>query len=73
MRLTGWPRDEGVGRPLVEVFQIINEHAGQPVETRALVLWKWELQVMGLANHTVLIARDGRSGLSTTQALADSR
>ncbi len=57
-RLTGWPRDEGVGRPLVEVFQIINEHTRQPVENPALRALEVGA-VMGLANHTVLIARDG--------------
>ncbi|MBV1753223.1 MAG: PAS domain-containing protein, partial [Desulfarculus sp.] len=29
--LTGWPPDQAKGRPLTEVFQIINEHTLKPV------------------------------------------
>jgi PAS domain S-box-containing protein len=56
--LTGWTQSDAVGRALPDVFHIINERTRQPVENpalRALV----EGKVMGLANHTVLIARDG--------------
>jgi PAS domain S-box-containing protein len=56
--LTGWPLDEAIGRPIDEVFNIINEYtraaAANPV-TRVLSDGK----VVGLANHTALIARDG--------------
>ena len=57
--LTGWPNAEGRGKPLTEVFSIQNETTGQPVENpveRVLVTGR----VVGLANHTVLVARDGR-------------
>ena len=56
--LTGWTNAEATGRPLECVFTIINETSRQPVEnpaTRALR----EGTVVGLANHTVLIAKDG--------------
>ena len=57
--LTGWSIDQAAGRPLTEVFHIINAQtrrsAPNPVEQ---VLAKGE--IVGLANHTVLIARDGR-------------
>ncbi len=56
--LTGWPRTEAAGQPLGVVFRIVNEETRQAVEnpaTRAL----GEGVVVGLANHTVLIARDG--------------
>lgn len=56
--LTGWTQQEGQGRPLEEVFRIINEENRQPVENpveRALT----EGRIVGLANHTILIARDG--------------
>jgi PAS domain S-box-containing protein len=56
--LTGWPQNEAVGRPLVDVFHIVNQRTGQPVENPAVRALR-EGTVVGLANHTVLIARDG--------------
>src|SRR4051794_4182178 len=56
--LTGWPQAEAARRPLPDIFRIINEHTRKPVENpadRALN----EGVIVGLANHTVLIARDG--------------
>jgi PAS domain S-box-containing protein len=56
--LTGWTQAEAAGRPLQDVFQIVNEHTRQPVENPALVALR-DGVVVGLANHTALIARDG--------------
>jgi PAS domain S-box-containing protein len=56
--LTGWTQAAGAGRPLSEVFQIVNERTRQPAENPALRALR-EGVVVGLANHTVLIARDG--------------
>ena len=56
--LAGWSLAEAAGRPLHEVFRIVNEHTREPVESpvqRALR----EGAVVGLANHTVLIDRGG--------------
>jgi two-component system, sensor histidine kinase and response regulator len=58
--LTGWPRAEASGRPLAEVFHIINEETRQPVEDPAAKVLRLGT-VVGLANHTVLLARDGRA------------
>ncbi|MEW6428291.1 MAG: PAS domain S-box protein [Thermodesulfobacteriota bacterium] len=64
--LTGWRQAEAAGRPLPEVFHIVNERTGEicenPVEK---VLTSG--QIVGLANHTALIARDGRQ-----RSIADS-
>jgi PAS domain S-box-containing protein len=56
--LTGWTQDEAAGRPLDEVFHIINEHSRQTVENPLkTVLAKGK--IVGLASHTVLVAKDG--------------
>ena len=57
-RLTGWSETEAVGRPIGEVFHIINEQTRAPaVNPVARVLA--EGVVVGLANHTALISRSG--------------
>ena len=57
--LTGWQEREAIGKPLTDVFRIINEDTRQTVANPAERALR-EGRVMGLANHTVLIARDGR-------------
>jgi PAS domain S-box-containing protein len=56
--LTGWTQGEAHGRPLSEVFWIVNEETRQPVEDPSGLALR-EGRVVGLANHTILIARDG--------------
>jgi PAS domain S-box-containing protein len=56
--LCGWDSAAAVGRPLEEVFRIVNERTREPVENPAVRVIA-EGVVVGLANHTVLIARDG--------------
>jgi len=59
-RLTGWKDGDATGRPLAEVFRIVNEATRVPVENPVeKVLRKGT--VVGLANHTVLLSRDGRT------------
>ena len=57
--LTGWPQGDAAGRPLAEVFRIVNEETRQTVEDPAAKVLRLGT-VVGLANHTVLLARDGR-------------
>lgn len=64
--LTGWPQAEAVGRPLSDIFVIVNEQTGQPVGNPAHRALQ-EGRSVGLVNHTVLIARDG-----TTRPIDDS-
>ena len=64
--LTGWKEADASGKPLEEVFHIVNEETRQTVENPVWRVLR-EGQVVGLANHTVLIARDG-----TERPIADS-
>lgn len=57
-RMTGWTFDEARGRPLTEVFHIINERTRMPVENPVARVLR-EGSVVGLANHTALVRRDG--------------
>ncbi|MBA3034257.1 MAG: PAS domain S-box protein [Gammaproteobacteria bacterium] len=57
-QLTGWTLDEARGRPLEEVFVIVNEETHQPLESPVRLVLR-EGKIVGLANHTLLIARDG--------------
>jgi PAS domain S-box-containing protein len=56
--LTGWRSEEAIGLPLVEVFRIVNEKTRLPVDNPAAMVIR-SGRVVGLANHTVLIARQG--------------
>jgi PAS domain S-box-containing protein len=56
--LTGWTQQEAQGRQLTEVFCIINEETRQTSGDPAARALK-EGTIVGLANHTVLIAKDG--------------
>jgi PAS domain S-box-containing protein len=57
-RLTGWKHPEAKGLPLPKVFQIINEQTRQAVENPVEKVFRTG-KVAGLANHTLLISRDG--------------
>ena len=57
-RLTGWHNDEARGRPLTEVFHIVNEMTRIEVENPVDKALRLD-GVVGLANHTLLIRRDG--------------
>ncbi len=56
--LTGWSNDEAAGQPLETVFRIINEQTRQPVENPAGRALR-EGVIVGLANHSVLIRKNG--------------
>ncbi|SPD75254.1 Multi-sensor hybrid histidine kinase [uncultured Desulfobacterium sp.] len=65
-RLTGWDEAEAIGRPVSEVFCIVNEETRSKVEDPVARVLR-ERQVVGLANHSLLVARDG-----TERPIADS-
>ena len=56
--LTGWRNAEAVGEPLERVFAIVNEATRAKVENPAQRALR-EGAVVGLANHTLLIRKDG--------------
>jgi len=56
--LTGWSEREAMGQPLETVFRIVNETTRERVANPAERALR-EGAVVGLANHTVLIRRDG--------------
>ncbi|MDO8293648.1 MAG: PAS domain S-box protein, partial [Gallionella sp.] len=57
-QLTGWMQSQATGRPVDEIFHIINKETRQPA-TIPVMETLAHGTVQGLANHTVLIARDG--------------
>jgi PAS domain S-box-containing protein len=58
-QLTGWSNAEAKGQPLQKVFHIFNEDTHAEVENPALRAME-EGVIFGLANHTLLITKDGR-------------
>jgi PAS domain S-box-containing protein len=64
--LTGWTKEEAIGKPCSEVFHIINEKTRKIPEDPVTRVIRTGL-IVGLANNTMLIARDG-----TERIIADS-
>ena len=64
--LTGWSENEAVGKPVEEVFNIINEKSRERCESPVAQVLRTG-QCVELAHHTALIARDG-----TERSIADS-
>ncbi|MFP4682009.1 MAG: PAS domain S-box protein [Chitinispirillaceae bacterium] len=64
--LTGWTQSEAQGKPLDTVFSIIHEFTRQPCEDPVKKVLSTG-EVIELANHTCLVARDG-----TERVIADS-
>jgi len=57
--LTGWSHDDATGQSLDRVFNVVNEITRQQVENPAIRALR-EGVVVGLANHTLLIKKDGK-------------
>src|SRR5215472_7468807 len=57
-QVTGWTSAEAVGQPLEEIFRIVNEESRRTVENPVAKVLR-DGRIVGLANHTLLIARDG--------------
>jgi len=57
-KLTGWLGNSGVGRPFAEVFRIVNAYTREPCDDPVAKVLATGA-IIGLANHTTLLARDG--------------
>jgi len=57
-RLTGWTQSEAEGVPLPMVFRIVSEDTRQEVDNPVETALR-SGSVVGLANHTLLISKDG--------------
>ncbi|MCP4603381.1 MAG: PAS domain S-box protein [Proteobacteria bacterium] len=64
--LTGWELEEAENRPLTDVFNVISEETLDPIENPVSKVLR-EKNVVGFANHTMLISKDG-----TRRPIADS-
>jgi PAS domain S-box-containing protein len=58
-RVTAWSMADARGQPFERVFHIVNEHTGVPVEHPVAKVLETG-GIVGLANHTVLVTRDGQ-------------
>ncbi|MBI3411963.1 MAG: PAS domain S-box protein [Planctomycetes bacterium] len=56
--LTGWTQEEAQGVSLERVFHIVNEETRRPVDNPVMRALR-EGRTVGLANHTVLLSKDG--------------
>ena len=59
-QLTGWSTAEAAGQPLGMVFRLVSELTRHPVENPVAIVLETGT-VVNMANHTALIARDGRT------------
>jgi diguanylate cyclase (GGDEF)-like protein/PAS domain S-box-containing protein len=57
-RMTGWLSSEALGQPLTQVFHIVNEGTRHPTENPVATCLA-QGKIVGLANDTVLISRNG--------------
>jgi len=58
-KITGWSEEEAKGRPFSEVFKLISEITGDTIENPVSKVLK-KGKIVGLANHTVLITKNGQ-------------
>jgi|GEM_PF-1654872 len=66
-QLTGWGHQESLGRPLHEIFHIVNEHNGAPLLNMVENI-TGNGNTLQLGNQTALIVRDGSKIYITASA-----
>lgn len=69
--LTGWDQDDAVGKPLDDIFRIVNETTRAPIESPVTKVLR-EGVVARLANHTVLLTKSGNETPDRRQRSAHS-
>lgn len=57
--ITGWKLEDALGKSLENIFKIVNEQTREVVESPVDKVLR-EGTVVGLANHTLLLSKDGR-------------
>jgi len=57
--MCGWQISEALGKPLSDIFKIINSYSRKPVENPVDKVLE-NGKIIGLANHTVLISKGGK-------------
>lgn len=57
-KLTGWTKEDAERKHIKKVFHTVNEETGEEVESPVTRVLRGG-HVVGLANHTILIAKDG--------------
>ncbi len=57
-QLTGWQSDAAVSQPLLSIFNILNGDTREPAQN-PVDLCLAESRIAGLANHTILVSRQG--------------
>jgi PAS domain S-box-containing protein len=65
--LTGWDAEAAVGRPLSEVFEILNQETREPEPDPARTVLETG-RTVGLANGTILVRKDGSERLIADSA-----
>ena len=65
--LTGWTLEEARTKPIEDVFNIVNEHTKKPVEIPVQKVLRAGT-IVGLANNTELIAKDGKKRIIADSA-----
>ncbi|MDB5817425.1 MAG: bifunctional diguanylate cyclase/phosphodiesterase [Rhizobacter sp.] len=58
-RMTGWSADDAEGRPLAQVFHILNDQTRLPAQDPVAACLA-QGAVTALEEHTILVSRDGR-------------
>jgi PAS domain S-box-containing protein len=56
--MTGWSQEDAAGRPLEDIFHIVDGKTHEPIETPVAKVKRLN-RIVPMANHTVLIRRDG--------------